>query len=119
MKEEAGLMEKTDQAMTLWEACVCGVNSPSHAYAMQKAKAPGSGGTKEKRGKIMLWDHEQQRTKWVRDPVCAMRHFQTPIYSCKINDDTMVELSTIKAEIVFNLSHTIAVPLVTVFIKIN
>lgn len=37
----------------LCERSVCRVNSPSHAYAMQKAKAPGSEcnpRTREKRG---------------------------------------------------------------------
>lgn len=51
----------------LCERSVCRVNSPSHAYAMQKAKAPGSEcnpRTREKRGeKKKKSDCERPKTK--------------------------------------------------------
>lgn len=58
--------QKLIKKLGLCERSVCRVNSPSHAYAMQKAKAPGSEcnpRTREKRGEKKKSDCERPKTK--------------------------------------------------------
>lgn len=62
-----------DPAQTVW---VCGINSPNHAYAMQKAKAP--------QGVNVFYpqDKEKQEKKseavrlWAAQNPVRVRHFQ-------------------------------------------
>lgn len=66
MRQEAGLTEtkKTRIMPRLCERSVRQVNSPSHAYAMQKAKAPGSVFNPREEREKMWWGREQCRTQW-------------------------------------------------------